>query len=135
MFRILSFVIVVWTIIGSGNTKFHRPDVAVDLSDSSHIKIKAIYDSLGLIDEYRVSVNTPVCEAEKCYSIQLEFYYDPIGEFLSYDTLEGQELTKLDHIPFVTSDKFHKYVLLARQDSDNTFFNQNRNHLFVVCTY
>jgi len=117
MFRILSFVLVLWVVFGSAKATFHRPDVAADLSDSSQIEIKAIYDGLGLIDQYRVTVKTPVCEAEKCYAIQLEFYYDPIGKFLSYDTLQGQELTKLDHIPFVEADYLKLQHILNNRHS------------------
>ena len=75
-----------------------------DTDDSTQVRITTQLDSLGLLDGYQIFLNTPICEVEQCYKVQLNLYCDVIGRFVSYDTLTGHELTKLDHIPFTTED-------------------------------
>ena len=74
-------------------------------------------DSLGLLDGYKVLVFTPICEVEQCYSVELNFYTDAIGNFLYYDTLKGKELTKLDHIPFTEEDYQRLQHILSDHNS------------------
>lgn len=81
-----------------------QPTLGSPFADSTQFDITPLYDSLGLLDRYLVFVNTPICEVEQCYQVQLNLYTDLIGNFLHYDTLEGHELTKLDHIPFTSED-------------------------------
>lgn len=75
-----------------------------DADDSTEVQITPHLDSLGLLDGYQVYLNTPICEVEQCYKVQLNLYCDVIGSFVRYDTLTGHELTKLDHIPFTSQD-------------------------------
>ncbi len=117
MLRNTSFLVVLLLIIGSRNTNQDNSVTPGNLADTLLIEINPIYDRLDLIDKYQVFVNTPVCEANNCYSIQINFYYDPIGNFLSYDTLPGKALTKLDHIPFTAADYQKLQDILANHGS------------------
>lgn len=86
-------------------------------SDSAQIEISELFDTTGLLEKYRILVNTPICEKDKCYEVELEFFSDPIGKFLNYDTLQGQELTKLDHIPFEEADYGKLQEILSNGNS------------------
>lgn len=74
------------------------------ISDSIQIDVLANYDSLGLLANYQARISTPVCEPDKCYAIDIIFYWDVIGRFQGYDTIPKFGLTKLDHKPFSDLD-------------------------------
>jgi len=69
-----------------------------------YFDIQTISDSTGIPDIYKVYVKTPICEDANCYVVEINFYYDLIGRYLAFDTIEGKGLTKLDHIPFSKGD-------------------------------
>ena len=85
--------------------------------DSAEFEINPLLDSSGLLDGYKVFVFTSICEVEQCYSVELNFYTDVIGNFISYDTLKGKELTKLDHIPFTNEDYQRLQHILSDHNS------------------
>ncbi len=104
-------------VIASGEIKQKSTDIQHSASDSAQLEIHEIYDEGGLLEQYRVRVYTPICETDKCYEVELEFFCDPIGRFLRYDTLRGKELTKLDHIPFREIDYHKLQEILSNQNS------------------
>lgn len=67
-------------------------------------EFEIISDKNGLPDTVQAFIKSPVCEKDKCYEIQIIMRWDLIGRFREYDTLTGQGLTKLDHIPFIEED-------------------------------
>ncbi|MCL6267870.1 hypothetical protein [Flagellimonas myxillae] len=73
-------------------------------SDILHFEIKEVRDKEGLLDKYETYIRTPVCEDDKCYLVEIMFYWDVMGRYVGYDTIPGQQLTKLDHIPFTHED-------------------------------
>lgn len=73
-------------------------------------EFEIIADEEGLPDTYQAFIKSPVCEKDKCYEIEITMQWDLIGRFQEYDTLTGQGLTKLDHIPFTDED----YLRLER---------------------
>ena len=81
------------------------------------IEIDTLYDQQGLLDGFSTRISTPVCEAGKCYAIQINFHWDLIGRYQGYDTIAGEELTKLDHIPFTQDDYQKLENILSNDDS------------------
>jgi hypothetical protein len=77
---------------------------AINISDTVTANIYQVKDSLGLPLKYKARIVTPVCETDKCYIIEIIIYWDLIGRYCGYDTIPGQGLTKLDHIPFSEKD-------------------------------
>jgi len=73
-------------------------------TDTVTVVIDTLWDQSGLLEGYMGKINSPVCEADKCYAIEIIFHWDLLGRFVSYDTIAGQGLTKLDHIPFTKAD-------------------------------
>ncbi|MEL7120499.1 MAG: hypothetical protein AAFO07_13695 [Bacteroidota bacterium] len=77
------------------------------------VELELQYDSIGIPDGYKAYINTPVCESDKCYMVKIHFYWDLIGRFQEFDTIPGEGLTKLDHIPFTTKDYDKLFRLLV----------------------
>lgn len=73
-------------------------------SDGTLMEITALYSDEGLLDAYQAYIKTPVCETDNCYIVEINFSWDLIGRFQKFDTISGAGLTKLDHIPFTTTD-------------------------------
>ena len=112
--RTIIYGIVFTMLFGSKGHITDSPVTSFFVSDTLEIELYTIYDSLGVPDKYMACVESPVCEIDKCYAIELQVYWDLIGRFYKYDTLPGQGLTKLDHVPFTTDD----YTRLTRILSD-----------------
>ena len=74
-------------------------------------------DDQRIPDGYHARIFTPVCETERCYTIELDLYWDLIGNFIRYDTLPGKRLTKLDHIPFSEEDYVKLRDILLNRNS------------------
>ena len=91
-------------IIGTASFADRSPSSHYAVSDTLIIELQPHFDSLGLLEIYSGRVSTPVCEGSKCYTVEINFYWDLIGRFHHFDTIPGKGLTKLDHIPFTTED-------------------------------
>ncbi len=104
MIRSIGLIIISIVFISSNRKSHKHPSLYFVVADSINISVSEIYDSLDLLESYTARIATLVCEVDKCYAIEIDFYWDLIGRFHHYDTLLGQELTKLDHEPFTKSD-------------------------------
>ncbi|MDA0195417.1 MAG: hypothetical protein O2951_10285 [Bacteroidetes bacterium] len=104
MIRAVVFFLVSALFTESKTAFYDNPVAHFTVADSVNIEINAIYDSLGVLSNYNAHIITPVCEEDKCYAIEVDFYWDQIGRFHHYDTVPGKGLTKLDHDPFTESD-------------------------------
>lgn len=93
-------LIILFTVIKT-HTQVNNPGPPVN---NYFFDIETIYDEAGIPGKYKVYIKTPICEDERCYNVEINFYYDLIGRYLAFDTIEGQGLTKLDHIPFSMED-------------------------------
>jgi hypothetical protein len=93
----LSFVIL-------KNTGKHEIAFQYMTDDLVLLDIYQYFDTAGLLDGYTSYVKTPVCEDSLCYEVELEFYWDLLGNFTEFSLTPEKPLTKLDHIPFSKSD-------------------------------
>ncbi len=89
----------------------------IQLSDSTEFDISPVFDSLDMLKGYQSYLFTPICEEDKCYAVEIDFYWDQIGRFVRYDTIPGQPLTKLDHDPFLASDYAKLMAILRNRNS------------------
>lgn len=110
---LLGSILVYMVVIGTTRVPDDNPINDFVASDTLKIEVQIYYDSLGLLDIYSGRVTTPVCEGNKCYTIEIDFYWDIIGRFHHYDTIPGKGLTKLDHIPFTIED-YRKLEIILR---------------------
>jgi hypothetical protein len=117
MIRAIVLVVITACFIALKTRTHDHPITQFTVADSIKIDVQAIYDSLGILDKYHARVFTPVCEVDKCYAIEADFYWDAVGRFHHYDTIPGKELTKLDHIPFTDSDYVKLNYILSNPNS------------------
>ena len=87
------------------------------VEDSIRINVDLMMPSEGDVQVYHARIFSPVCEPDKCYNIELDIYWDLIGRFIRYDTVQGNPLTKLDHIPFTTSEYQKMQQILQNERS------------------
>lgn len=105
---------ILWALFG-GLLAATTSDPSVQ-EQGTYIEIEDLYDKDGLLEGYKTYIKTEVCETENCYIVQIHFFWDIIGRYQKYDTLPGEGLTKLDHIPFTAAD-YQKLDLLLQDES------------------
>jgi len=110
---LLGFILIYLVVTGTSRVPDDQPGNFNSAADSLKIQVQVKNDSLHLLDGYMGHISTPVCEGSKCYTIEINFYWDLIGRFIHFDTLSGKGLTKLDHIPF-TSEDYRKLEAILR---------------------
>jgi len=117
MFRLVGLLIVFAFFNKSGTPFKEGSNSGIILADSVEIDLHQVFDSLGLLNGYKAHIFTPICEKDKCYAVEINFSWDVIGRFVRYDTIPGQELTKLDHDPFVEIDYIKLQSILGNPNS------------------
>jgi hypothetical protein len=62
---------------------------------------------------YTADICTPVCADGECRLMYLKLYWNLLGAYVGFDKVEGQALTKHDHVEFVEQDyeKLHQLLL------------------------
>jgi hypothetical protein len=93
-----------------------RADFEVRMKNGGIFKVIALHDKYGLIDTYRANIVAPVCEDRVCYDVNLIFNWNLIGEFIDFEILSDEPLTKLNHIPFLPEDYQKLQHILRNQD-------------------
>ncbi|WP_341227895.1 hypothetical protein [uncultured Arcticibacterium sp.] len=93
-----------------------KGDLEVNMENGGSFKVTALKDKQGLLDTYRANIIAPVCEDRVCYDVNLIFNWNLIGEFIDFEILSGEPLTKLDHIPFSPKDYQRLQSILRNQD-------------------
>ena len=117
MIRAVILAICAVHLLSPKNDTQHRGISSITIADSIHVQLYILNDSSALPNLYYANVNTPVCEVDKCYFIELKLYWDLIGRFHHFDTIPGKELTKLDHKPFIDRDYIKLNEILANPNS------------------
>lgn len=97
------------------------------INEGTYMELEVLKDKDGLPNAYQAYIKTPVCESDNCYIVQINFTWDLLGRFQKFDTISGEGLTKLDHIPFTESD----YQKLARllEDANSPLANYTKEEL------
>jgi hypothetical protein len=88
-----------------------------EFTDTVTVKVDTLFDDANLLEGYQTQIFTPICEEDKCYSVRILFRWDAIGRYVSYDTIPGEPLTKLDHIPFTPIDYQKLHWILSNPNS------------------
>lgn len=106
----------------------HSEEPAFILKDDS---TKVVYDVILLKDEYGVPyaysshILTPVCDDSLCALMNIKVYWNLLGNYIGYDTIAGDPLTKNDHLPFLTEDYQKLHQLLS---DDNSIIKRKEKH-------
>src|SRR5690606_30628116 len=106
----------------------HSEEPAFMLKDDS---TEVVYEVILLKDEYGVPyaygshILTPVCDDSLCALMNIEVYWNLLGNYIGYDTIAGDPLTKNDHLPFLTKDYQKLHQLLS---DDNSIIKRKEKH-------
>lgn len=117
MIRSIILIAALACIFGYKNKSPDTPVAFVNVADTIPMAVFSMKDCLGLPDRYKANIVTPVCESDKCYIIEIDFYWDLIGRFVGYDTIPGKGLTKLDHVPLTPADYLKLQAILSNRNS------------------
>lgn len=98
-------------------------------SDSVLLDVQYHYDSIGSWVGYTSHIKTPVCEDQLCYDVELEFYWDLIGNFSHFLVDSNKPLTKQDHIPFNDADYNRLNRILSTKSP--SFIHLRRSELVI----
>ena len=85
-------------------------------NDSVSIQVYKIFDSDSVLTNYKARIFTPVCEDGECRAVELDFYWDELGNFEKYELLPGKELTKREHDAFTEEDYAFLQNLLQKRE-------------------
>jgi hypothetical protein len=107
--------------------KVHAFDfVYADSSFSAGVYLHLEEDSMP--DHYSALISMPVCDDGLCQKLEIELFWDLIGDYIRFDTVAGIPLTKYDHLPFTSQDyeKLHQILsdensILSRKTVDELF--------------
>ena len=81
--------------------------------DSVEVEVFGMFDAENTIEGYSARVFTPICEDSVCYAVELDFYWDVLGNFKEYGLVPGMPLTKQEHEPFTEEDYEKLAVILS----------------------
>ncbi len=92
-------------ICSSLKTHFVNGDPAFSFvtQDSVLVDVFAIQED-GILTGYTARVGSPICEKTECYEVELDFYWNLIGDFERYVIVPEKPLTKREHEPFTAED-------------------------------
>lgn len=85
--------------------------------DSLLIEVDMIYGEKEQPRQYYSHVRTPVCKDGLCYLVEIDLYWDLLGNFVKYEVPPGRPLTKFDHDEFTQEDHEKLYEILADKTS------------------
>lgn len=96
-----------------------------DDSTQVEFEVNLLIDREGLPFAYSSHILTPVCDDTLCALMNIEVYWNLLGNYIGYDTIAGDPLTKNDHLPFLTEDYEKLHRLLS---DDNSIIKRKEKH-------
>jgi len=107
--------------------------------DSLKVQVNEVLGTDGNILYYRSKFKTPVCADKVCYEVELNFYWNLLGDFVKYELLPGKPLTKDKHTSFSVDDYqklsnvlANKYSSLGKLKKEELVMKVGRNDLDAV---
>ena len=91
------------------------------------LDIYGVYNQKNVLEHYTSRIQSPVCKNNECYEVELDFYWDILGNFKKFQPLPDNPLTKLDHQPFTKWDYEHLHTILT--DSSPPFMHLKKGQL------
>lgn len=103
-----SLVLQAGSALASPGTQIAREIEAThpSLEEDAPLRLTMVQllDAKGWPEAYRIEIESVICRDVQCEIIPVWMYFDPLGNYLSFELQFGDELTKMDHIPFDKED-------------------------------
>ena len=97
-----------------GNALYNKPtSFFIEVETMGNQNVDMLVTDLQRPVLYTADICTPVCADGECRLMYLTLYWNLLGSYVGYDKVEGQSLTKHDHVEFVDQDyeKLHQLLL------------------------
>ena len=75
------------------------------------------FDEEGEPHHYSLWVDSVICRDKTCEIVQVEIFWDAFGQYDKYFVEKGEDLTKLDHVPFSKEDHAKLQRILKDKES------------------
>lgn len=118
----LLFCGAIGLLIQTGQPHLHETAHTVHISHPDHEQMVLtreliqVTDSQGTPKEYYLDVNSVSC-GQTCRIIKVRLHWDLLGNYLRYELLNGEKLTKKAHLPFSDADYQKLQSILLNKDS------------------
>lgn len=87
------------------------------LEDSVRVGVDLVYTDKNQPDHYQSHVETPVCKDSLCYLVEIDLFWDLLGNFKNYRLPPEAPLTKFDHEEFDAADHVKLKKILSNKTS------------------
>lgn len=87
------------------------------MEDSVRVAVNLAYAENDEPDHYQSHVETPVCKDSLCYLVEIDLFWDLLGNFKDYRLPPEAPLTKFDHEKFDAADHVKLKKILANKTS------------------
>lgn len=145
-FSILTLLLLLRFLLFGDEDPAHQPMVLVDgwvlsevsseenafalTDDSTQVdyEVDILEDEDGLPTAYTSYITTPVCDDTLCAFMYIQLYWNLLGNYIGFDTLSGNPLTKNDHLEFRDEDYNQLHRLLM--DDNSIIKRKEKSDLF-----
>ena len=115
-FLIISVVALCLAVAPNDSVRKEKAFV-VFMEDSVEVAVDLVFTENNRPDYYQSHVETPVCKDSLCYLVEIELYWDLLGNFKNYRLPPEAPLTKFDHEAFEAADHEKLKKILANKTS------------------
>ena len=81
------------------------------------VTLEQVVDPAGEPEAYRTWVDSVICRDDACEVVKVQLHWNALGQFQHYEVEPGENLTKLDHVPFSEADHQKLLEILKDQES------------------
>jgi hypothetical protein len=81
-------------------------------TEDAEVRVHLLRNQAGENELYMANLSGNVCSDSLCRPINIDIYWDLLGNFVDYKVAKGNELTKFDHVELTKEDhhKLHKIL-------------------------
>lgn len=101
-------------------------------------EVVVLKDSEEFPVAYTSYITTPVCDDTLCALMHIQMYWNLLGNYIGYDTITSQPLTKNDHLKFRDEDyaKLHRLLMddnsIIKRKEKKDLFDDNQMRVSEV---
>ncbi len=124
--------IKIFFLLAAGLGLTHEKKLAFRYTTDEQVKLSifGVYDELGILQYYTCRIKTPVCRNDYCDVVEIDFFWDILGNFTEFQLLPDKPLTKLDHVPFSKADYDRLRTILL--DQNPPFMHLRKSQLLAA---
>jgi len=95
----------------------HKVDGFNYRTEDAEVRVHLLRNQAGENELYMANLSGNVCSDSLCRPINIDIYWDLLGNFVDYKVAKGNELTKFDHVELTKEDHRKLYEILSDTNS------------------